>query len=619
MAKFLTFFALGNALASGVFSVSITDIQGPSFSSPYAGQTVHNVTGTVIAKSSAGFYLVGEKSEDIRRSNGLYIFSSTAAKTVKVGDAVSLSGLVTEFRPAASPNYLYLTEITSPTNIVTLSTNNSVVPLVLGKDRSPPTQELSALDGGADGFLSVPNNSSLIEVVNATLQPDKYGLDFWESLEGQLVTVPSPVALGFNNNFGDFWTHGSWPVTGKNKRGGLTITFGPDGVPDGNPEAIIIGSPLDGTKNPSTALGSRMSDITGIVTYAFGFYSILPLTAPTVIAAAEGAVPPTTLVSEKKSLLNLCTITFGDYNVENLNPKSSHLPAIARHIVDYMRTPDFLFLQEIQDDSGATDDGTVSANLTLTTLANAIRDISGVAYSFASVDPVNNADGGAPGGNIRTAYMYKPEVLSLVGGSPAGGPLDAVKVEGHILFPKLNVNPGRIEPTGAVWNATRKPLVAHWKTKHGAQLFTVNLHLSSKGGSSSTQGDARPPVNSPIEARTGQVSSVAGFVKDVLFKNPLANIIVAGDFNEFIQTRSVYNPITKYLTDIDEAARVPDVERYSYVFDQNSQQLDHVLISPAMKLLRKVEFEHIHINTWSPTLSARISDHDPSVGRIRLC
>lgn len=73
--------------------------------------------------------------------------------------------------------------------------------------------------------------------------------------------------------------------------------------------------------------------------------------------------------------------------------------------MDYMRTPDFLFLQEIQDDSGATDDGTVSANLTLTTLANAIRDISNVTYSFASVDPVNNADGGAPGGNIRTAYM----------------------------------------------------------------------------------------------------------------------------------------------------------------------------------------------------------------------
>lgn len=93
---------------------------------------------------------------------------------------------------------------------------------------------------------------------------------------------------------------------------------------------------------------------------------------------------------------------------------------------------------------------------------------------------------------------------------------------------------------------------------------------------------------------------------------------MAGDFNEFVQTRSVYKPLTASLTDIDEAAKVPEYERYSYVFDQNSQQLDHALISPAIKD-RKVEFEHIHVNTWSPTLAARISDHDPSVGRIRLC
>ena len=54
MAKFLTLFALGNVLASGVQSVSITDIQGVSWSSPYTGQTVHNVTGTVVAKARTG-------------------------------------------------------------------------------------------------------------------------------------------------------------------------------------------------------------------------------------------------------------------------------------------------------------------------------------------------------------------------------------------------------------------------------------------------------------------------------------------------------------------------------------------------------------------------------------
>lgn len=43
----------------------------------------------------------------------------------------------------------------------------------------------------------------------------------------------------------------------------------------------------------------------------------------------------------------------------------------------------------------------------------------------------------------------------------------------------------------------------------GATLFTVNLHLVAKLDSSSTQGNARPPVNSPVEQRTSQVELVA--------------------------------------------------------------------------------------------------------------
>lgn len=119
-----------------------------------------------------------------------------------------------------------------------------------------------------------------------------------------------------------------------------------------------------------------------------------------------------------------------------MTPKSAHLPTIASHIVNYLKTPDIMFLQEIQDNSGATDDGTVSANLTLSTLSKAIYDISNVTYSFASIDPVDGQDGGQPGGNIRVAYFYRPEVLKLVKGTP-GGSTDAVKVEGRWLAPKL--------------------------------------------------------------------------------------------------------------------------------------------------------------------------------------
>ncbi len=45
--------------------------------------------------------------------------------------------------------------------------------------------------------------------------------------------------------------------------------------------------------------------------YRFGFYYVLPLTAPIVIATPDYDVPATTISSETDS----CVITFGDYNV----------------------------------------------------------------------------------------------------------------------------------------------------------------------------------------------------------------------------------------------------------------------------------------------------------------
>lgn len=64
-----------------------------------------------------------------------------------------------------------------------------------------------------------------------------------------------------------------------------------------------------------------------------------------------------------------------------------------------------MFLQEIQDNSGETDDGTVDASLTLSKLSAAVGSQSSVAYNFTEVISVNDQDGGAPGGNIRPAYL----------------------------------------------------------------------------------------------------------------------------------------------------------------------------------------------------------------------
>jgi hypothetical protein len=45
-------------------------------------------------------------------------------------------------------------------------------------------------------------------------------------LSGELVTVRKPTAITKPNNYRDTWVVGDWKVTGRNKRGGVTMTQG---------------------------------------------------------------------------------------------------------------------------------------------------------------------------------------------------------------------------------------------------------------------------------------------------------------------------------------------------------------------------------------------------------
>ena len=73
------------------------------------------------------------------------------------------------------------------------------------------------------------------------------------------------------------------------------------------------------------------------------------------------------------------------------------------------------------------------------------------------------------------------------------------------------------------------------------------------------------------------------------------------------------------LLDLEKPA-----ETYTYVYDGNSQVLDHMLVSPA--LLEMVEAADIlHFNAGfpsdlgeDPTTTLRASDHDPLEGRFKI-
>jgi len=78
------------------------------------------------------------------------------------------------------------------------------------------------------------------------------------------------------------------------------------------------------------------------------------------------------------------------------------------------------------------------------------------------------------------------------------------------------------------------------------------------------------------DLRQKNLISFQDFINSILAFDERANIVIAGDFNELVQTRSVYAPFDGLLTEIDESSGFDPVERYTYIFDQNCQQLVRV-------------------------------------------
>ncbi|KAK6443464.1 hypothetical protein LTR95_000291 [Oleoguttula sp. CCFEE 5521] len=600
-----------------VSAITVAQITGERYQSLLNGTSFTNLTGLVTAKGPSGLWLRSTTPDDNERtSESVYVFGAAFARNITRGQIITIDGNVTEYRSSSA--YLYLTEVTTPRNLRIVSSSNVVEPVVLGKrtsgligrrDVSPPTELYSSLDTNNDIF-AYPNNVSRVSAENPRLNPGRFGMDFWESLSGELVTVQGVTALGRPaNTFGDQWVYGDWKVTGKNSRDGLTVT-----PKDANAETVIIGTPLDGTRNVNTTkLGDTLETIVGVVQYNFGFYSILPLTGTKIKALKQPELPPP---SNIKSNGKCDGITVGSYNAENFAAGNPRVPQIVEHIVNYMNSPSIVFLQEIQDNNGETNNGNVDANATLLELTTALEARSGLPYSFTDVDPVNNQDGGAPGGNIRNAYIYRSDQIRLYKPNP-GGPLDANAV---LPGPTLRYNPGRIT-TPQVFNSSRKPLVAEWETVDGkGHFFTVNVHFTSKGGSSSLQGDPRPPVNGGIDNRIAQGEVTGAFIAEILAQDRNAAVIASGDFNEFSWVR----PLERFvevsgLKELDIVANVKDVERYSYTFGNSQQALDHMFVSPRpARDVKRSDFEHLHLNTWV-TGGNEVSDHDPALAKFNVC
>ncbi|MFH7245032.1 MAG: endonuclease/exonuclease/phosphatase family protein [Spirulina sp.] len=565
----------------------IYTIQGAGHISPLVGQTVAT-TGIVTAVDSNGFYLQDANGDgDLATSDALFVFTSRAPG-VLVGQALRVEGTVSEFTPGGvSTGNLSTTQIVSP-QVTPISSGNTLpAATVIGNGgRIPPSQIIDD-----DAF--------------ASFDPLTDGIDFFESIEGMRVTAQDFRVVNGTNQFDEIFgvVNNGAEATGLSNRGTLNIS--PD---DFNPERVQLqfDSGVADVVFPLVNVGDRLGDVTGVVGYGFGNYEIV-VTEPFADNLQSANLQPevSTLVS------NGDTLTVASYNVLNLDPNDNdgdrdladgRFAAIAQQIVANLNGPDIIALQEVQDNSGSNNDGVTAADLTLQTLIAAIQAAGGPTYAFIDNPFITDgASGGQPGGNIRTAYLYNPDRVSLVENS-----VQTIGGQG----------------SGETFAGARLPLVASFEFNHET-ITLVNNHFSSKGGSAPILGvqqpfEARqedPTVNGSVDERQAQSEAVQGYVNALLGSDPAANVMVLGDLNEFEFVSPVAD-LARNTGLINLTETLPEDERYTFIFQGNSQAIDHILVSQG--LAATAEYDIVHVNTEFAVTPQQASDHDPILSRFTI-
>ncbi|MFE1114595.1 endonuclease/exonuclease/phosphatase family protein [Streptomyces rochei] len=575
-------------------SVRVHDIQGSTRLSPYAGRQVTDVAGIVTGVrgygSSRGFWIQDPRPDaDPATSEGVFVFTGSTPKGVAVGDAVTVSGTVSEYVPGGtSSGNQSLTEITRPTFTV-VSSGNEVPAATTISARSVPRAYAPEGDAEADGSVN-----------GLPLRPSEYALDFYESLEGMNVRVADARVVGASDPYTELWVTVK-PWENANRRGG-TVYGSYDSQNTGRLQIQSLGMPAD---FPDANVGDTLAGTTaGPLDYnQYGGY--------TMVASEIGTLESGGLERESTRRQSDRELAVATYNVENLDPSDDTFAAHAEAIVRNLASPDIVSLEEIQDDNGTTDDGTVTAGATVGKLIDAIVAAGGPRYDWRGIDPVDGQDGGQPGGNIRQAFLFNPERVSFTdrGAGDATTATQVTRVRGKAA---LTHSPGRVAPADAAWEDSRKPLAGEFVFR-GRTVVVIANHFNSKGGDQGLTAQYQPPSRSSETQRHAQARVLNTFVKDILATQKNADVVALGDINDF-----EFSTTTRILEDDgalwSAVKSLPRSERYSYVYQGNSQVLDQILVSPSIRWGGRLSYDSVHVNA---EFHDQISDHDPQVLRFR--
>ncbi len=560
-------------------SLTIPEIQGADQRSIYEGENV-TTRGVVTLISADGrdMWIQDPAGDgDPLTSDGIFVDDRNfLSPRPEIGEFIEITGIVEEQQFG---NALPLTRINNPSAVTILSTGNP---------------------------LPAP--------VAVTDLPDEViaeAIAFWEPLEGMLVSVKKGRVVAATNRFGEFGMLTQRDAAGNNSGFAPSLkqiligSLGGDEV-DYNPERILVDDlSLDNAivVNP----GDHILNFVGVVDYTFGNYKLQPA-AYTV----ENLPLPQIPVSRRNGPAGNTTIT--TFNVENLfdlenNPLKdddrstptaaeleTQLAKLALAIQLELRTPAILVVQEVENTE------------ILQVLGDRVNAAAGTNYMATSFET-------SDGRGIEAGFLWDANRVAL---------LDAFQLSDAIV-PGVSAafGPGSASPG-------REPVVGHFDI-NGHEVTIVGNHFKSKGGDDPLFGVNWPPVRVTEVQRKMQAAVVRAYVNMILDGDPSALVMVTGDLNDFQVSEPGEG--TNHPVAILEGApgEVPLTnligfekahERFTFVFDGNSQVLDHTLVSPGL-LAHLVGVDFLHFNTGfaevlggDPSTTLKSSDHDPIEARF---
>jgi uncharacterized repeat protein (TIGR01451 family) len=432
------------------------------------------------------------------------------------------------------------------------------------------SQQTSLLIGDSEDVEVISQDNRLPDPIE--LDPPETSVQaniYYEALEGMLVQVSEPaLAVSPTSRYGEYVVvlpyHGVARLWQGEDNGNMIM------VDDGSSDTHYDRSTLEYV----VSTGDQVSDLVGPLAYTFGRYKIEPSKGPEIMEVQTEipSLPPTS--TDQFSIMT--------WNVENLfdvvepHPSDSPRPRKAEYDVTLEKIantvlaagiPTIVGLQEVEN-------------------IGILEDLVGL-DSLAAYDYLPLLIEGTDSRGIDVGYLVRGDQTEILG------------VQQHIA------------PEGLT---SRPPLLVQVKIRNrdgDIMLYVLNNHFTSLAG-----GEA---ATEPL--RTAQAAWNVTVMEQILAEDPEAHVAVLGDLNSFLDSLPIQTLEDGGLVHTIDI--LPEEQRYNYVYQGESQVLDHILVtSNLMDLLDMLVVLHVNADYPLPapddTSPLRKSDHDPVVAVFYL-